>query len=144
MSDRAPRTYAEVVSTLDDIEHDLAERQNAFADAARDFHKLIRDYELRIAQTKVASTAKTETAKKDEAIIALAAAEPEDDGDRNLYAKLKDAEGNYEGAKAAIRVLEQRATIAMSRKKDFQREGDHIPPPRSRAPEPQWSEQVPA
>lgn len=100
--------YAQIVSRLEDIEGDLADRQIAYEAAAGEFHRLTRDYELRLARTSLQTKADTATEKKWRALDAVAAAE---DG---MYERLKDAEGAYEGCKAAVRVLETRATIGMS------------------------------
>ena len=98
----------QIVKRLEDIEADLAERQEAFEAAAGDCHRLARDYELRLARVSLESKASTATEKKWRALDAVAAS---DDG---LFEKFKDAEGRYEALKAAVRVLEQRATIGMA------------------------------
>lgn len=117
-------TYNQIVERLERIEADLGERQEPFAEAAAKYHKLVRDYELRLARAYVASTAKTVNGKKNEARIAVAAAE---DGPLQ---KLSEAEGDYEGNKAAVRVLEQRAMIGMSLLKGVGREPVMDPPAR--------------
>jgi hypothetical protein len=100
--------YVQILQRLEAIEEDLAERQTAYEDAAGDMHRLIRDYELRIARASLAAHGSTATEKKWRALEAVAASE---DG---LYEDMKEAEGKYEALKAAVRVLEQRATIGMS------------------------------
>lgn len=111
----------QIEERLEAIEADMAERWQEFATAAAAYHRLVRDYELRVARVKLGSSEKTETAKKDRALDAIAAA---DDG---LYENLKDAEGKYEGAKAAFRALEARAMIGMSLLKRYEREPSRIP-----------------
>jgi hypothetical protein len=123
-----PFSYSDIIERLEAIEVDLADRQGEYAEAAAQVKRLTRDYELRLAQTKQLVEGKTETETKDRALIAIAAA------DDSLYADLRDAEASLDGAKAAVRVLEVRATIGMSLKKDFAH--DHSA---SSAPEPQWS-----
>lgn len=100
--------YNTILERLEAIEADLQERQQGFEDAARDFHKLTRDFELRMARGSLTARADTATEKKWRALDAIAVS---DDG---FYEKLKNAEGNYEGYKAAVRVLEQRASIGQS------------------------------
>lgn len=97
-----------IVERLEAIEEDLEARQTDFEAAAGDFHRLVRDYELRVARASLQAQGATATEKKWRALEAIAAAE---DG---LYEQLKEAEGKYEGLRAAVRVLEQRATIGMS------------------------------
>jgi hypothetical protein len=98
----------QIVKRLEDIEADLEARQTDFEIAAGDCHRLARDYELRLARVSLQTRADTATEKKWRAIDAVAASE---DG---LYENFKDAEGRYEALKAAVRVLEQRATIGMA------------------------------
>lgn len=121
-------TYEAIQSRLEEIEDDLRERQPEFEEAAETMHKLARDYELRHARAFMAADGSTATERKAQAILAMAAA---DDG---LFIELKEAEGKYEGLKAAIRTLETRATIGMSLLKQFANEGN------SRSgPQPQWT-----
>jgi hypothetical protein len=101
-------SYDAILERLEAIENDLATRQAGFEQAAKDFHKLTRNYTLREARTALATKASTATEKKWRAADAIAAA------DDSLYTDLRDAEGLYEGYKAAIRVLEQRASIGQS------------------------------
>jgi hypothetical protein len=124
-------TYDQIQARLEAIEDDLGHRQAEFEQAAGDYHRAVRDYELRLARTKLTARGDTETAKKDRALDAIAAA---DDG---LYERLTDAEQRYEALKAAIRVLEQRAMIGMSLLKQFSREGAGS----ASGPQPEWSRQ---
>lgn len=117
-------TFHQITERLEQIEADLGERQEDFAKAAEDYHRLVRDYELRIARALVASSAATVAERKAHALIAVAAA-----ADSPLVA-LADAEGRYEGSKAAVRVLETRATIGMSLAKAHGREPVMDPPAR--------------
>src|SRR5690349_11482803 len=100
--------YAQIVERLEEIEGDLADRQVDYEAAADNFHRLTRDYELRLAKASLVAHGSTATEKKWRALEAIAAA------DDDLYENLKEAEGRYEGLKAAVRVLETRATIGMS------------------------------
>jgi hypothetical protein len=101
-------TLEQIQGRLEQIEDDLGHRQHDFEQAAEDFHKLTRDFELRLARAKVASSGKTQTERKDTALIAIAAS------DDDLYERLKTAEGRYEGLKAAVRVMETRTSIGQS------------------------------
>lgn len=101
-------SYDAILGRLEEIEQDLADRQEGFEQAAKDFHTLTRDYALREARTALNTKAATATEKKWRAADAIAAAEDD------LYERLSEAEGAYEGYKAAIRVLEQRASIGQS------------------------------
>lgn len=98
---------AEIMERLEGIEKDLATRQNEYEQAAEDRHKLVRDFEMRIAQGSLAAHGTTATEKKWRAMEAVAV-----NGD--LYTRLTEAEGKYEGLKAVVRVLEQRASIGQS------------------------------
>lgn len=101
-------SYDAILGRLEAIEQDLADRQGDYENAANDFHRYTRDFELRVARTTLQVNADTATEKKWRALDAIAAA------DDDLYENLKNAEGTYEGCKAAIRVLEQRASIGQS------------------------------
>jgi hypothetical protein len=109
-------TYDQILGRLEDIERDLEALQAAYENAAKEVHRKTRDFELRVARVSLSSNASTATEKKWRALDAIAAA---DDG---LYEDLKLAEGIYEGAKAAVRVLEQRASIGQSLLKAASRE----------------------
>ncbi len=122
---------AAIQQRLEDIEADLAHRQNDYAKAAEDKHRVIRDYELRHARAFMAANGDTVNERKAQALIALAAS---DDG---IYEAMKTAEGSYEGLRAAVKVLEQRAMIGMSLLRANSREPGAIPS----GPQPQWSGQ---
>jgi hypothetical protein len=98
----------QILQRLEAIEEDLAVRQSDYEEAAGEMHRLVRDFELRVARASLQAKADTATEKKWRALEAVAAS---DDG---LYEKLKEAEGRYEALKAALRVLEQRASIGQS------------------------------
>jgi hypothetical protein len=100
--------YLQIVERLEAIEEDLETRQTDFEASAGEYHRLTRDYELRLARASLAARGDTATERKWRALEAVAAS-----GD-GIYESLKVAEGKYEGLKAAVRVLEQRATIGMS------------------------------
>jgi hypothetical protein len=101
-------TYDGWLQRLEDIENDLATRQAGFEQAARNVHKLERDYKLREARVALETRGATMTEKKWRTIDAIAAS-----GD-GLYEALTIAEGDYEGYKAAIDVLKTRASIGQS------------------------------
>ncbi len=119
-------TYDQILARLEEIERDLGERQGPYEAAAAAKHRLVRDYELRLARAFMVADGGTATERKQAALLALAASE---DG---LYARMTEAEGEYEGLRAAIRVLEQRAMIGMSLLKAHTRES---------GPSPAWSNQ---
>lgn len=122
-------SYFAIQERLNEILEDLGERQNAYAEAAEDKHKLIRDYELRLARTGLTAKGDTATEKKWRALDAIAASEDD------IYGRMKEAEGKYEGLKAAVKVLETRATIGMSLLKSFEKEASRS----GRAQQPAWS-----
>jgi hypothetical protein len=97
-----------ILKRLEDIETDLALRQAALERVANEAHHTARDMELRMAQTKLVTQAKTETEKKDKALVAIAAA------DDDLYQRSVRAEAEYAGLKAVVKVLEARASIGQS------------------------------
>lgn len=93
---------------LAEIEADLAERQNEVESAAVDVVRVKRDYELRKARAYTTAKGSNQAEREAQAILALAAAS---DG---IYAKWIETEARYEGVKAAVRVLEHRASIGQS------------------------------
>lgn len=111
----------EIENRLEAIEQDMAERQSAFELAAAEKHRLAREFELRQARAFLAASGDTATERKARATEALAAA---DDG---IWERMAEAEGRYEGLKAAVRTLETRATIGMSLLKVHSREASRVP-----------------
>jgi thermostable 8-oxoguanine DNA glycosylase len=97
-----------VMARLADIEEDLGERQHEYDTAAGDSARLVREWEYRlaVAQTK-ATTGTDANARKAAAFVAAASQE---DG---LFERLKEAEGQFAAARAAVKVLETRAMIGM-------------------------------
>src|ERR1700685_1887855 len=93
-------TPTEVVSRLEAIDADLAEKQNAYEKAAFEHFKAKRDREK--AKASAFLTAKGSIAARN----AIAEVETSSDG--------SDPEARYESLKAVIRVLEARATIGQS------------------------------
>lgn len=93
---------AVVMEQLTRIEHDLANRQNAYENAARDWYVAQREMKRQHAIALLGSSEKSVTEKKAEADIAAVGC----DGSEH--------EAEYEALKAVIRVLETRATILMS------------------------------
>ena len=91
-----------VMSTLQAIEHDLAQRQNVFESAARDWFNAQRAVKLAYARALLQSTRASITEKKADADIAA------------LTTTGVEHEAVYEALKAAIRVLEQRSMICMA------------------------------
>lgn len=109
-------TYLAYQERLQAIEADLESKQKPYELAAEAAHRTEREFELRLAQGKVASKAATETAKKDQTLVAIAAA------DDDLYKRYTDAQASYAALKAANKVLETRAMIGMSLLRAQQRE----------------------
>lgn len=107
---------------------DLANRQQELEESAAEKFTVAREFELRQARAFLAARGETATERKARAVEALAAAE---DG---LWERNMTAEGRYEGARAAMRALETRATVGMSLLRAARLEADR---PSSR--EPQWS-----
>jgi hypothetical protein len=89
-----------VLSRLEEIEKDLAARQNDYEQAAMDWYRAKRDREKTRAEKFLAATGtvaeRTAHAEKETALIGV------------------DAEANYEAQKAVVRVLDTRATIGQS------------------------------
>lgn len=96
---------AAVMARLQEIESDLALRQNFLEQAALDWFRAKRDKEKKWAQTfldpNIADECKTIAERK-----AVADAETADTG--------RDAEAEFESLKAVVRVLDTRAAIGMA------------------------------
>lgn len=97
----------QVIARLQEIEHDLAERQNDWEEAAADRARLIRDWEHRYALCMKKAQGPNSEARKAAAFVM--AAEMDD-----LYRHLTEAESTYEALRAVVKVLETRSTIGMS------------------------------
>jgi hypothetical protein len=93
-------TAAQIEERLEEIERDLAMRQPLYEQAAEKWHRVLRDreYQHAVEFTKAAGpvTERRETAKAQTALIG----------------QVEEAE--YEGLKAAIKVMETRAMIGMA------------------------------
>lgn len=98
-------SYQEILERLESIEADVQERQAVGETSALEFFKAKRDYELAYA-LKFMDTTGSVTERKLKAQAAL-----EKDP---AYLKLLQHEGAYEGWKAVMRALEQRASIGQS------------------------------
>jgi hypothetical protein len=98
-------TPAIVLSRLAEIEEDLGHRQLAFEEAAEGFYRAKRDFELELATARLDAQG-TVQERADRALLSLAK------GD--TYKRLIISEASYEGAKAAMRTLETRASIGQS------------------------------
>lgn len=96
-----------VIGRLEEIEKDLAERQNRYETAAGERARLIRDWEKRLAIH--GKTAKGTSADVRKATAQAAAMEQDD-----LFDRLSDAENRYDALRVAVKVLEVRATIGQS------------------------------
>jgi hypothetical protein len=98
---------AAVMLRLQEIEQDLATRQNEFENAAADRARLVRDWEHRLAVARKQASGNDADARK---AAALVMAISQDD----LYERLSEAESQFEALRAATRVLEVRASIGQS------------------------------
>jgi hypothetical protein len=98
-------TVQQITERLESIEQDAQDRQSKGEGAAEKFHKAKRDYELEYAKAFVQATGSPNERKQ----VALKAM----DGTETMYA-LYEAEGAYEGWRAAMRTLELRASIGQS------------------------------
>lgn len=93
---------AAVMARLAEIENALAERQNPYESAARSWYSAQREIQRRKAQALLTSDKGSVTEKKAE-------------GDEAAYdVEGASAEAEYEALRAAVKVLETRATIGMS------------------------------
>ena len=98
-------TPGQIVERLEQIEHDLAERQAKGEQSAEKFYQAKRDFELAYASKYMDATG-TASERKAKATKAL---------ERDpAYLQLMEFEGAYEGWKAAMRTLETRASIGQS------------------------------
>lgn len=94
-------TPAQLEDRLQEIEQDLADRQNAFASAAERWHRIARDREYRHAVEFMRAAGASVTERKQAAAEQTA-----------LIGINEEAE--YEALKAAIRVMELRAMVGMA------------------------------
>lgn len=108
--------YFSYQQRLQAIEQELADKQPDYERYADDAVRMEKQYELRVARGKVVSKAVTETAKKDQVLVSIAAA---DDG---FYEKYVETLATYAGIKAAVKLGETRAMIGMALLKAQQRE----------------------
>lgn len=94
-------TPAQIEERLQELEQDLAVRQNAYESAAEKWYRKLREREYQHAVEFMRAAGATVTERKEQA--------------RELTALLGiTEESEYEGLKAAIRVMETRATIGMA------------------------------
>ena len=95
-------TPQQVMARLESIEHDLAIRQNALENAAREWFTAKREIERERARALLSSEASSVTEKKAQAEIAAG-------GHEGI-----EFEAEYEALKSVVRVLETRATVCMA------------------------------
>lgn len=100
-------TPGQVMQRLNAIEHDLAERQNEYEEAASDRARLTRDWDHRMAVSITRAKGPNAEARKAHAFVM--AVEMDD-----LYQHLTEAESTFEALRVVVRTLETRATIGMS------------------------------
>lgn len=96
---------AQIIGRLEEIETDLAMRQNSLETVATDFYAAKRDWELEEAKARLAADG-TVQERRDRGLLALAKSD--------VYKRFILAEAAYEGQKAAYRALETRASIGQS------------------------------
>lgn len=96
---------AAILRTLQEIEQDLANRQNAFSEAAGNRARLVRDVDKAFA-IEYARASGGATDKKMAATAVV--------GKSQDYADLRAAEATYDASKAAIGVMETRVGIGQS------------------------------
>lgn len=93
-------TPAQIQERLEDLERDLGNRQNLYAEAAEKWHRVLRDREHKHAVAFMAAAGNTterrEAAKRETATIGMV------------------EEAEYEGLRAAVKVMEVRAMIGMA------------------------------
>lgn len=93
-------TPAQIQERLQQIEEDLGHRQNAYASAAENWYRILRtrehEHAVEFMKAEGQVTERKQQAAERTALIGMA------------------EEAEYEGLKAAIRVMEARATIGMA------------------------------
>ena len=119
-------TYAQVKERLEEIEADLAERQVEYEAVAEARLRQVREWEYVWAKVYAATDkdAKVDDRKYD-TLLTIAVKNP------GLRQEWIDAEARYDALKAAIKVLESRASIGQSLLRSLVQEGDR--------PQPAWS-----
>ena len=106
-------SYGAVQLRLADIDDAIAERQEPFETAARDYFTAKRDFERDFAIQHLKETG-TVDERRHKTIVALWQTES--------YKALVSAEANYEALKGVLRTFETRASIGQSLLKAMQRE----------------------
>lgn len=96
---------AQIIERLEGIEKDIYDRQVKGEQAAENFYRTKRDFELAYALKFMDATG-TVTERKLKATRALEGEE--------VYRLLMEREGAYEGWRAAMRALEARSMIGMA------------------------------
>jgi hypothetical protein len=91
---------AQVMATLDQIQQDLALRQNLLEQAARNWFNAKREKEHKRAVTFLSTEGSV--------------AERNAAADREVALEGKEAEGEYEALRGVVRVMETRANVCMA------------------------------
>lgn len=94
-----------VLRRLEGIEAELAHKQNDYEEAAGEYARAKRDWELSFAKALVKSTQGSDERRKAEARIAA---------DTECGLVFAEATGRWEGLKGSVRALEARATVGQS------------------------------
>ena len=98
---------AQVMERLQTIEHEIAEKQNDYEEAAFSFFTLAKQWHHR--EQVCMTMTKASNAEKRKAEAFVRAVEQDD-----LWDRLSEAQATYEAIKAWMKGAEQRATIGMS------------------------------
>jgi hypothetical protein len=101
-------TPEQITRLLAEIEAELGKLQPQLAEATHTYFTLDREMELRAAKARLAATGKTQTEKRDQAAVAIAAADDDKDVQHS------DAKAAFIGLKAVVKVLETRTSILQS------------------------------
>jgi hypothetical protein len=97
-----------VLRRLEEIQADMAERQNEYEQAADDRARALRDWDKRLAICHAKFAVGTDAASR-KANALMRAIEQDD-----LYERLSDAEARYEALKVVMKNLESQSMIGMA------------------------------
>lgn len=118
-------SYEAIKERLEQIESDLGEKQEPYAEAAEEYYRHLPKWNLEEAKAMLQAEGSTVSEKRANAHAFLARTQNE------LYHDHMQKQAEYEGHRAAIRVLEARSMIGMALLKAETREQPNVSP--------QWS-----
>lgn len=104
-------TPQQVQERLDQLEQELADRQNEYERSAGAKARLTREWEKRLAMARLKAKGADADTRKAAALVM--ASEIEDDAG-NLYDRLAEAESTFEICRAAVKMREIRVGIGQS------------------------------